>query len=71
MLDIAATIKGLNDCGVMFIVAVHSHFIINLSAFMEVEGLLDIGSDVQMYAMPEVFQPRINAYLKEFPEGWN
>ena len=43
----------------------------NLFSFMEAEGLLDIGSDVHMYALRYVFQPRINAHLKEFAEGWN
>ena len=43
----------------------------NLFSFMEAEGLLDIGSDVHMYALRYVFQPRINAHLKEFAEEWN
>ena len=38
---------------------------------MEAEGLLDIGSDIHMYALRYVFQPRINAHLKEFAQGWN
>ena len=38
---------------------------------MEAEGLLDIGSDVHMHVLRYVFQPRINAHLKEFAEGCN
>lgn len=38
---------------------------------MEEEGLLDITNDVHLFSLRYVFEPRINAHLLEFGNGWN
>ena len=43
----------------------------SLFSYMENENLLDISNDVHLFALRYVFEPRINAFLVEFAEGWN
>ena len=43
----------------------------NLFSYMEREGLLDITNDVHLFSLRYVFQPRINAHLWQFGNGWN
>ena len=43
----------------------------NLFSYMGHEGLLDITNDVHLFSLKYVFEPRINAHLLEFGNGWN
>ena len=43
----------------------------SLFKYMELEGILDIGNDVHLFALRYVFKERINSSLKGFAEGWN
>ena len=43
----------------------------SLFNYMELEGILDIGNDVHLFALRYVFKERINSSLNGFAEGWN
>lgn len=47
------------------------HVFYSLFSYMENENLLEISNDVHLFALRYVFEPRINALLVEFAEGWN
>ena len=43
----------------------------NIFTQMEVAELLHVDSEIEMFALQFVFQPRINEHLREFSESWN
>ena len=47
-----------------------SHYI-DLSLYMEEEGIMDRNSITDLFALHYVYQTRIKASLDEFKEGWN
>ena len=38
---------------------------------MEKEGILNRNSVIDLFALPYIYQPQIQASLDEFKEGWN